>query len=66
MQNKTTPVVMQVIPELSTGGAEQGCIDVADALVKAGAHAIVVSNGGTRLHDLARTCLLYTSDAADD
>lgn len=55
MQNRTTPVVMQIIPELSTGGAEQGCIDIADALVKAGAHAIVVSNGGNRLHDLART-----------
>ena len=55
MQNRTTPVVLQIIPELSTGGAEQGCIDIADALVQAGAHAIVVSNGGSRLHDLART-----------
>ncbi len=54
MKNRTTPVVMQIIPELSSGGAEQGCIDVADALVKAKAHAIVVSHGGTRLSDLAR------------
>ncbi len=55
MQNRTTPVVMQIIPELGSGGAEQGCIDIADELVKAGAHAIVVSHGGFRLHDLART-----------
>ncbi len=55
MQNKTTPVVMQIIPELGTGGAEQGCIDVSDALVKGGANAIVVSHNGSRLHDLART-----------
>ncbi|MGB1076726.1 MAG: glycosyltransferase family 4 protein [Bdellovibrionales bacterium] len=55
MQNRTTPVVMQIIPELGTGGAEQGCIDIADALVQAGARAIVVSNGGSRLHELART-----------
>lgn len=50
----TQPTIMQVIPELGPGGAEQGCIDVADALVKAGAQAIVVSNGGSRVHELAR------------
>ncbi len=49
------PVIMQIIPELGPGGAEQGCIDMAAAIVKAGAQAIVVSNGGSRLHELART-----------
>ncbi len=48
------PVVMQVIPNLGAGGAEQGCIDVAAELVRAGARAIVVSNGGPRVHELAR------------
>lgn len=48
------PVIMQIIPELSAGGAEQGCIDMAAALTEAGAQAIVVSNGGTRIHELAR------------
>lgn len=48
------PVVMQVIPHLGAGGAEQGCIDMAAELVKAGARAIVVSNGGARIHELAR------------
>lgn len=45
---------MQIIPELSAGGAEQGCIDVAAELVRAGARAIVVSNGGERIHELTR------------
>ncbi len=48
------PVVMQIIPELSAGGAEQGCIDIAAELVKAGAQAIIVSNGGSRVYELAR------------
>lgn len=48
------PVVMQIIPELGAGGAEQGCIDVAAELVRAGAQAIVVSHGGSRIHELAR------------
>jgi glycosyltransferase involved in cell wall biosynthesis len=48
------PVVMQIIPELGPGGAEQGCIDIAAELVRAGARAIVVSNGGSRVHELAR------------
>lgn len=50
-----TPVVMQIIPALGAGGAEQGCIDIATELVQTGAKAIVVSNGGPRVHDLARS-----------
>lgn len=45
---------MQVIPELGPGGAEQGCLDVAAELVSGGTQAIVVSNGGSRVHELAR------------
>lgn len=52
--NKRQPVIMQIIPELGPGGAEQGCIDIAAALVKAGAKAIVVSHGGTRIPELLR------------
>lgn len=48
------PVIMQVIPELGPGGAEQGCIDVAAELVRSGSKAIVVSHGGTRVHELTR------------
>lgn len=45
---------MQIIPALGAGGAEQGCIDIAAELVRSGADAIVVSNGGNRVHELAR------------
>ncbi len=51
---QTQPVIMQIIPELGPGGAEQGCIDIAAELVKGGAQAIVVSNGGQRVHELER------------
>ncbi|MCB1650643.1 MAG: glycosyltransferase family 4 protein [Alphaproteobacteria bacterium] len=51
---QTQPVIMQVIPCLGPGGAEQGCIDVASELVAGGAQALVVSNGGSRVPELAR------------
>ncbi len=51
---KQKPVIMQVIPSLGAGGAEQGCIDIAAEIVKAGGEAIVVSNGGYRISELAR------------
>ncbi|PCH99430.1 MAG: glycosyl transferase [Alphaproteobacteria bacterium] len=52
MQKKLT--IMQIIPSLGTGGAEQGCIDIAAEIVKSGARSIVVSNGGGRVPDLLR------------
>ena len=55
-QNHKTsqPVIMQIIPELGPGGAEQGCLDVAKGIVEAGGKAIVVSHGGSRIHELTR------------
>lgn len=47
-------VIIQIIPELGPGGAEQGCIDIAGEIVKSGSTAIVISNGGARVHELAR------------
>ena len=55
--NATTqkqPVILQIIPELGPGGAEQGCIDVAAAIQNAGGKAIVGSNGGNRIHEIIR------------
>ena len=46
--------IMQIIPTLGIGGAEQGCIDIAAEIVKAGAKSIVVSHGGSRVPDLLR------------
>ncbi len=51
---RKTPVILQVIPCLGAGGAEQGCIDVAAELVKSGAKSIVVSNGGYRIPEILR------------
>lgn len=46
--------VLQVIPNLGAGGAEQTTVDVTAALVKAGHKAIVVSNGGPRVVEIQR------------
>ena len=40
------PTILQLIPRLDTGGAEQTTIDIVDALVKAGARALVATEGG--------------------
>ncbi len=48
------PVIMQVIPNLNVGGAEQAAIDMTAAITQAGGRAIVVSNGGKRVHEIAR------------
>jgi glycosyltransferase involved in cell wall biosynthesis len=50
---------MQIIPELGPGGAEQGCLDVAAELVRAGSKSIVVSNGGSRVHELQRVKAIH-------
>ena len=50
----TQPVIMQVIPALGAGGAEQGCIDIAAAIIKAQGKAIVVSHGGYRVNEIER------------
>ena len=38
--------LLQVIPELETGGAEQSTIDIAHAVVRAGGTALVATRGG--------------------
>ncbi|WP_448192692.1 glycosyltransferase family 4 protein [Azospirillum sp. sgz301742] len=48
------PVVLQVLPNLVTGGAERGCIDVALALAEAGATPLVASEGGPMVRELDR------------
>ena len=38
--------LLQVVPELETGGAEQTTLDVAQAVVRAGGTALVATRGG--------------------
>ena len=45
--------LLQVIPELETGGAEQTTLDVARAVIEAGGRAIVASRGGRMAARLA-------------
>ncbi|MDP4648201.1 MAG: glycosyltransferase, partial [Akkermansiaceae bacterium] len=44
--------VLQILPELNSGGVERGTLEVADFLVKHGHEALVVSGGGRQVGDL--------------
>jgi len=45
--------VLQIIPSLNSGGAEQACVDVAAGLRAAGHRAIVVSSGGSKAREIS-------------
>lgn len=47
--------ILQVIPRLDTGGAERTTLEVAEALIAAGAKALVVSAGGRLEGELTRS-----------
>jgi glycosyltransferase involved in cell wall biosynthesis len=49
----SSPTIMQVIPELDTGGAERTVVEVAEAIVRAGGRALVASEGGRLAGELA-------------
>jgi glycosyltransferase involved in cell wall biosynthesis len=38
--------ILQVVPRLDAGGSEQTTVEIADALARAGAHALVATEGG--------------------
>jgi glycosyltransferase involved in cell wall biosynthesis len=44
--------ILQIIPHLDTGGAERTTIDIAHALVQAGARALVATEGGRLIPEL--------------
>jgi glycosyltransferase involved in cell wall biosynthesis len=44
--------ILQIIPELNTGGAEAAAIDIAAALAEVGAKALVASEGGRLVSEL--------------
>lgn len=47
------PTILQIIPDLDTGGAERTTVEIAEAIVAAGGRAIVLSEGGRMEGDLA-------------
>lgn len=63
---KTRPTILQIIPELDTGGAELSTIEIADAVERAGGHAIVLTEGGRlvqRLRDTGAQVQLFPAAA---
>lgn len=44
--------ILQIIPNLGAGGAEQACVDIAAALKNRGDKALVVSAGGNRVAEV--------------
>ena len=51
---KSGLTVLQVIPELDAGGAERTTLEIAEAIIAAGGHALVASEGGRMEADLAQ------------
>ena len=43
---RRSPVVLQVLPALETGGVERGTVEMTQAIVRAGGTALVASQGG--------------------
>ncbi|MTI17238.1 glycosyltransferase [Rhodobacteraceae bacterium RKSG542] len=50
-----TPTIMQIVPDLRTGGAERTTVDMAKAVIDRGWNSIVLSEGGRLLEELERT-----------
>jgi hypothetical protein len=44
--------VIQLVPELNSGGVERGTLEIARALVAAGHESVVISNGGRMVPQL--------------
>jgi glycosyltransferase involved in cell wall biosynthesis len=60
------PTILQIIPELDTGGAELSTIEIAGAIEAAGGRAIVLSEGGRlvqRLRDTGAELLFFAAAA---
>lgn len=55
MRPLSRPTVLQIVPELHTGGAERTAVDVAARLVDEGWRAIVLSEGGRLVDELKAT-----------
>ncbi|MBQ8436238.1 MAG: glycosyltransferase family 4 protein [Alphaproteobacteria bacterium] len=49
-----SPVVLQILPELETGGVEVGTVEIATELQKRGIRNYVASQGGRMVHELEK------------
>ncbi|MEZ5854559.1 MAG: glycosyltransferase family 4 protein [Hyphomicrobiaceae bacterium] len=58
------PTILQIVPRLDTGGAELSAIEITQALVQAGARAIVATEGGRlagRISELGGELLIMSA-----
>lgn len=53
------PVILQVLPELETGGVERGTVDIAAGIAEVGWTPLVASTGGRLEHDLGRVDAIH-------
>lgn len=54
MTKEIEPVVLQILPELETGGVETGTIEIASALQEKGIKNFVASQGGRMVYELEK------------
>jgi glycosyltransferase involved in cell wall biosynthesis len=47
--SKDRPTILQIVPQLDAGGAELSAVEIAEAIVRAGGRALVLSEPGGRL-----------------
>ncbi len=52
--NYKPPVILQVLPELRSGGVERGTVEIARAIVQAGGKSLVASRGGSMVAQLQK------------
>lgn len=57
--SRERPTILQLIPELDTGGAELSTIEIADAIQHAGGRALVASEGGRLAPRLAESGAVF-------
>ncbi len=50
----SSPVILQVVPSLETGGVERGTVEITEAIARAGWNALVASAGGRMIADVER------------
>jgi len=53
-KNKSTEVILQVLPHLGSGGLVSGAIEIANAIVQQGWRSIILTAGGFRRHEAER------------
>lgn len=49
-----TPTILQIVPQLDTGGAELSTVEIVDAVVRAGGRALVATEGGRMADRIVR------------